>query len=197
MNFYDAVKNRRTNYTITSKSSISDERIEQIIRELVQFTPSAFHSQSSRVLLLLGEQHTKLWNIVMQTLKTIVPAEAFAPTETKINSFAAGYGTILYFEDQDIVKTLQESFPLYKDNFPIWSNQSSGMLQCNIWTALTQEGLGVSLQHYNPIIDAQVAKEFDIPANWKLNAQMPFGVASEQPGPLEYNNLQARVQVLK
>lgn len=197
MNFYQAVHNRRTNYTITDKSSVSDARIEEILRELVQYTPSAFHSQTSRVLLLLGAQHKKLWDTVMQTLRELVHPEAFATTEAKINSFAAGYGTILYFEDQDVVASLQEKFPLYKDNFPNWSQQSSAMLQYNVWTALSLEGLGVSLQHYNPIIDQQVATEFAVPTSWKLIAQMPFGISSAQPGPLEYNNLESRVRVLK
>lgn len=197
MNFYQAVHNRRTNYTITDKSPVSDARIEEILRELVQYTPSAFHSQSSRVLLLLDAQHKKLWDTVMQTLSALVSPEAFTTTEAKINSFAAGYGTILYFEDQDVVASLQEKFPLYKDNFPNWSQQSSAMLQYNVWTALSLEGLGVSLQHYNPIIDQQVAAEFAVPTNWKLVAQMPFGISSAQPGPLEYNNLESRVRVLK
>lgn len=197
MDFYTAVKNRRTNYTITDKCSVTDERLESILAELIKNTPSAFHSQSSRVVLLLADNHKKLWHMVMQTLKAIVPQAAFATTEAKINSFAAGYGTILYFEDQTIVQSLQESFPLYHDNFPNWSQQSSAMLQCNIWTALSMEGLGVSLQHYNPIIDEQVASEFDIPKSWKLIAQMPFGIAAEQPAPLDYKNLPERLRIIK
>lgn len=197
MNFYKAIQKRRTNYTITNKTTITDARLEEIIREMVKYTPSSFHSQSSRAVLLLGDNHKTLWEIVMQTLKDIVPSGAFAATESKINSFAAAYGTILYFEDQDVVKGLQESFPAYKDNFPLWSNQSSGMLQANIWTALTMEGLGVSLQHYNPIIDVKVAQIFDIPASWKLIAQMPFGVAVSEPKELEYKDLAGRVRVIK
>lgn len=196
MNFYKAIQKRRTNYTITNETTITDARLEEIVMDMVKYTPSSFHSQSSRVVLLLGEKHKTLWEIVMQTLKAIVPVESFAATESKINSFAAGYGTILYFEDQDVVKGLQESFPAYKDNFPVWSNQSSGMLQANIWTALTTEGLGVSLQHYNPIIDVKVAQTFDIPTSWKLIAQMPFGVAATESKNLEYK-VAGRVRVIK
>ena len=44
---------------------------------------------------------------------------AFAKTEEKIdNSFACGYGTVLFFEDQTVVKGLQEAFPSYQENFP-------------------------------------------------------------------------------
>ena len=31
------------------------------------------------------------------------------------------------------------------------------------------------MQHYNPLIDELIAGEFDLPSNWKLRAQMPFG----------------------
>ena len=42
-----------------------------------------------------------------------------------MNAFKSGYGTVLYFEDSEVVEELQEKFALYKENFPIWSQQSS------------------------------------------------------------------------
>lgn len=39
------------------------------------------------------------------------------------------------------------------------------MIQFAVWTALETEGLGASLQHYNPIIGAEVAKAFEIPSS--------------------------------
>ncbi len=50
-----------------------------------------------------------------------------------------------------------------------------GMAEYATWLALTEAGLGASLQHYNPLIDEAVAAAFDIPDNWRLRAQMPFG----------------------
>ena len=50
-----------------------------------------------------------------------------------------------------------------------------GMAQLSVWTALANAGVGASLQHYNPLIDAAVAREWNIPAFWKLRAKMPFG----------------------
>jgi len=52
------------------------------------------------------------------------------------------------------------------------------MTQYIIWVALEKEGLGANLQHLNPLIDEAVQKDFDIPASWKLVAQMPFGKPS-------------------
>ena len=45
------------------------------------------------------------------------------------------------------------------------------MLQFAIWTALEEEGLGANLQHYNPIIDAEVKEVFNIPDQYRLIAQ--------------------------
>ena len=98
-----------------------------------------------------GKAHEKLWNIVKNVLRKRVPAEVFGKTEEKIDGcFACGYGTILYFEDMAIVRSLQESFPTYKDNFPIWAEQTDAMHQLAVWTMLEDAGMGASLQHYNP-----------------------------------------------
>ena len=108
-------------------------------------------------------------------MRKVAPAEGFDKTEAKLKSFAAGAGTILFFEDQDAVRSLQEKFALYADNFPVWSEQAGGMAQLSVWAALANAGVGASLQHYNPLVDADVAREWNIPASWKLRAQMPFG----------------------
>jgi uncharacterized protein len=44
-----------------------------------------------------------------------------------------------------------------------------------VWTALEGLGFGANLQHYNPVIDAPIAKEWDIPSDWRLIAQLVFG----------------------
>lgn len=105
-----------------------------------------------------------------------MPTDSFAPTEERIDSFKSGYGTELFFEDETTVENLQKQFAADADNFPIWSNQSSGMLQFVVWTALEQEGLGASLQHYNPLINEEVAQTWNLPSEWKLLAQMPHAV---------------------
>jgi predicted oxidoreductase (fatty acid repression mutant protein) len=71
-------------------------------------------------------------------------------------------------------KQLQEQFPLYKENFALWSMQSAGMLNLVVWTALAEAGMGASLQHYNPLIDEAVKAKFNLPATWRLIAQMPL-----------------------
>lgn len=195
--FYNAIKDRRTIYGISNESPISEDRIKEIINYAVKHTPSAFNSQSDRVVVLFGESHNKLWDITKETLRKIVPAENFSSTEQKINSFRNGYGTVLFFEDSSVVELLQQQFVLYKDNFPVWSLQSNGMLQHVIWTSLEIEGLGASLQHYNPLIDDEVKEQWHIPTNWKLLAQMPFGKPTAAPDEKQFQPLEMRVKFFK
>lgn len=195
--FFEAIQGRRTHYQISKDVVVADERVEEIIAEAVTHSPTAFNSQGGRIVLLLGIQHDKLWDITKKELRKIVPADNFAPTAEKIDSFKNGYGTVLYFEDQSIVEGLQKKFPLYKDNFPIWSQQSSGMLQYIIWTALEIEGLGVSLQHYSPLIDDEVKEEWNIPENWKMIGQMPFGKPTGKPQQKEFQPLEERIKIFK
>lgn len=191
-NFLNSIKARRTIYAIGKNLSVDQAKIEETIREAVKHSPSSFNSQTSRVVTLYGESHTKFWEIVRETLRKMVPAEAFANTSAKIDSFAAGFGTALFYEDQDVVKGLQEQFALYADNFPVWSEHSSAIAQFATWTALSEIGVGASLQHYNPIIDAEVAETFDIPANWKLRAQLVFGSIEAPAGEKTYMDDAAR-----
>ena len=53
--------------------------------------------------------------------------------------------------------------------------------------------VGASLQHYNPLIDDEVRKAWNLPGDWKLVAQMPFGVPVAQPGSKEVMSLDERV----
>lgn len=195
--YYEAIKKRRTIYGISEASTIPNEKITEIINGAVAAAPSAFNSQSARIYLLLGAQHKKLWDITKEALRKVVPKEIFAQTEQKIESFRSGHGTILYFEDQSIIEGLQKGYPLYSENFPVWSQQSSGMLQFIIWTALASEGLGASLQHYNPLIDEEVRKVWGVPANWKLVAEMPFGKPTAAPGEKVIKPLEQRVKVFE
>ena len=193
----DLLKKRRSRYELTNKLTISQAELEKLIGEVLWQMPSAFNMQSARVVLLLGEKHRALWKITEDALRAIVAADQFEPTAQKIHSFAAAYGTILYLEDEDTIKQMQAKFAAYADNFPTWAQQANGMLQLAVWTALAEAGVGASLQHYNPLIDEAVKKEFNLPSTWKLIAQMPFGKAAGPDTHKTFLPLAERLQVLQ
>lgn len=194
--FAEALEHRRSYYNLSNESPICDEEIVHILRTAVKHVPSAFNSQSTRVVLLLGGEHLKLWDIVKGKLKARLPEEQYRRSEQKIDaSFAGGYGTVLFFEDQTVVEGLQKQFPSYSENFPTWSQQTSAMHQLAVWALLEDKGLGASLQHYNPLIDEEVRAAWQLPAAWQLVAQMPFGTPLGEPGEKEFDDLSERVKI--
>jgi uncharacterized protein len=195
--FFDAVRKRRSVYALSKNSVLPEDSIVAIVREAVKHTPSSYNSQAGRVVVLFGEQHNRLWDITRDILKGIVPADQFKSTEDRMDMFRGAYGTIMFFEDQDVVKSMQERFPAFKDKFPQYSEHSTGMMQYIVWTALAVEGIGASLQHYSPLIDDAVRKEWDIPASWKFESQMVFGKIEQAPGDKEFAPLDARVKVFR
>ncbi|MEO6925758.1 MAG: nitroreductase family protein [Rhodanobacter sp.] len=171
----ESLKKRRTQYALGKNVSLDKEALTALVKDAMRLAPSAFNSQSSRAVILFGEESERFWSLTRQELGKIVPAEAFAATAAKLGSFAAGIGTVLFYEDQTVVTGMQKQFALYADNFPAWSEQSGGMAQFSVWLALTEAGVGASLQHYNPVTDEATRQEWNVPASWKLRAQMPFG----------------------
>ena len=188
-------QNRRSVYALGKNLPISEQDALEIIDNAVKYSPSAFNSQTAHAVVLLGDNHQKLWDITFEELGKFLPNEdAKTATKAKLDGFAAAYGTILFFEDHDVVKGLQEQFPSYADNFPLWSEQSTGIASFAVWNALAEAGVGANIQHYNPVIDERVAKEWNIPTNLVLRAQMPFGEIVGEPAPIERKS---RLRVVK
>lgn len=194
---FTALRERRSIYGLSKESTISDERVQEIVSETLIYTPSGFNAQSTRIVLLLGEQHNKLWDITTEVLRSIVPANRFSETQQKMNTFRNAHGTILFFEDQGVIEGLQKQFPSYHDKFPQWSDHTNAMHQIIIWMALEAEGLGANLQHYNPIIDEKVTSEWDLPKTWRLVAQMVFGSPTAPAGEKQFNAVSERFRIFE
>ena len=187
---------RRSIYALSNQLPVSNDEIVKLVEHAVLHTPSAFNSQSTRIVVLFGEDHKKLWDITEETLKVIVgDDEKFQGTKEKIAGFRAGAGTVLFFEDKGVVRNMQEAAPLYADKFPIWAHQTSAMHQYIIWTALASIDVGANLQHYNPVIDQRVADAWDIAEDWELNAQMVFGAIEQPAGDKAFQPLDKRMKV--
>lgn len=192
-NLFDLQQQRRSIYALGQNIDLTEAEVSELIFKTVKETPSAFNGQGSRVVILFGEANDTLWNdITASALKPLTPAEYFPNTQAKLASFAGGVGTILFFEDQDIIKGFQENVPLYAENFPVWAEQSNGMAQYATWMALAEQNIGANLQHYNPVIDEAVAAKWNIPSNWKLRAQMPFGSIENPADAKEYATVEDR-----
>ena len=196
--FLDLITKRRTIYAIGKNVEQSPEYLTDLIQNAIKQSPSSFNSQSSRAVILFNSEHEKFWGFVADKLKSYAKdEESAAKTTAKMATFAAGMGTVLFFEDQNVVKGLQEQFPSYAENFPIWAEHSTAIAQFSTWTTLHTEGLGASLQHYNPIVDEQVHAEWDIPENWKLRAQLVFGSVEGEARAKDYLEDDQRFKVFQ
>ena len=185
--FVRAITARRSIYALSNKPLASKPNVEELVRTALRQAPSPFNVQSSRAAVLLGKDHLKNWQeLVPNALLQAAGQKALDASKPKLDMFAAGAGTILFYEDQEAVKGMQEKFPTYAESFPIWSYQSSGMAQVYTWTLLEAEGFGANLQHYGNLTQEACANAFNLPRSWKLQAEMVFGYPEQPAGEKTY-----------
>lgn len=191
-------KSRRSIYALGKNIPLEENKLIELISEIVKNAPSAYNSQTGKILLLLNENHNDLWDIVENTLREKMgPNRDFSDTKNKMDMFKASYGTILYFENSNKVKELQETFPSYADKFPQYSEHSSAIIQILIWMGLAEQNIGANIQHYNPIIDEAVNDRWNIPKGYELVAQMPFGEILSPAGDKDFDHIDKRLKVVR
>lgn len=198
MSYLDVINRRRSVYALSDQLPIPEEELVRTVEEAVVASPSPFNVQSGRAVVLLGGQHRALWNeVVRPALEAVVPAGSFAPTAEKLAGFAAGAGTVLFFENRPAVEDLKTRFPTYAAAFDGFAEHALGMIEVNVWNALAERGVGASLQHYNPLIDDAVKARWGVPAEWALASQMVFGGISAPAAPIEKLPASERVRVVR
>lgn len=190
MKILESLKERRTHYDINKELPVDEMKVFDLVEKATELVPDAFNMKSSRVIVVTGQKQDQLWDNIYDVFEGKVPRE-------KIDGFKNGYGTILYFYDQSVVKEMQNQFQTYAHKFPDWASQAAGMLQISIWSGLKELGIGASLQHYNPVIDEMVRKMFDLPESYALNAQMPFGGIGSHPDQKPAEDISKRVKIVK
>lgn len=51
------------------------------------------------------------------------------------------------------------------------------------------------MQHYNPLIDSSVAKQWNLPTEWRLVAQLVFGSPETEPSEKAQKPVEERVKI--
>ncbi|PWZ02173.1 hypothetical protein BCV70DRAFT_198455 [Testicularia cyperi] len=188
---------RRTNYALTKVGAdapiLTSAQVKEVVSEAVKISPSSFDSRSSRVVVLDGAEHDVYWTkIVPESLSAAVKSQggddaAVEKATSRLPMFAAAQGTVLVFESNAVVQGMQKNVPAYSHMFPVWSQHASGMLQYNLWTALTNSGYGVNIQHYGNLTEATLKQKYSLPDDWQLHAELVYGAPKEEPKPREYD----------
>lgn len=92
-----AAKYRRTVYGLKDTSPVPDSRIEEIIKEVISFSPSSYNTQPGRITLVLGQKHKDLWDIITNVAEPILKGagpgvwEAMGP---RFQAFKNAYGSV-------------------------------------------------------------------------------------------------------
>ena len=191
--FKYTVENRRSIEVLEKSNTIPNEAVLELIKHAIYYVPSAFNAQSVAIMVLFEDSHHKLWEEVTNLILPFVPKEKQQKTIQKIDGFRGGNGTIIFLEDTEVAKDLQNKFPLYQENVQLWSDQGQGFAQHAVWLALSDVGLSATLQHYNPLIDPFIMEYFNVDDKYQVVAQMPFGKAKSKPKDLVKKDISKRV----
>ena len=80
--------------------------------------------------MVLHNRHKKLFNnVVLPTLEANLSSTDFEFTKGRTAGFAAGLGSVLIFEDQDVLENLKKERPMANSIMGEYLESSSGMLQ--------------------------------------------------------------------
>ncbi len=193
--FLDVISGRRSYYKLTNKPLLGEEEIKELLKGAVKYTPTAYNSQLTRLVLLLNGSHRDFWDIVIGCIKEVNPGVDMSASEEKVAGLKNGFGTVLFYNDNEVTKKLVEEMPLYKAQFELWAHHANAMLQFSVWNILEEAGYGATLQHFNPIVDEKARERFDIGSigsGLELIAQMPFGVTGETLPGKEFLPIESR-----
>lgn len=81
-NFSDLQAKRRSIYALGKDVELTNQELIDTIQGAILQTPTAFNSQTSRVVILLDEESDAFWNeIAYSELEKVTPAEAFEGTK--------------------------------------------------------------------------------------------------------------------
>ncbi|CRG86861.1 hypothetical protein PISL3812_03873 [Talaromyces islandicus] len=195
--FFAAIEARRTIYALSASSPIPDERIVELVQKAIRHVPSSYNVQSARVVVILKEDHKKLWDFADVAIKETMPEAVYGFLAPRLAGFKAAYGSVLFFEDDADLEKMKADHPSAAPLVNEFSDVSSGMHQFTVWTALKAEGLGGSLQHFqfSPAFVEKVQEEWKVPKTWKLKAQLVIGTPTGEPAEKTFKPIDDRVKV--
>lgn len=185
--FLAAAKHRRTVYGLKNTSAVSDKRVQDILEEVLSFSPSSYNTQPLRVVHVTGAKHAALWDAIIAAAEPVLKGageEVWNKMSGVFQMHKGAYGTIAFFDSKDAIAEAGKTHASAAHMFDEFSLHSSGMAQILVWSALELEGLGANLQHLNaiPPVEEAIKKFLAVPVDWKLRAHMNYGdLAQPQP----------------
>lgn len=193
--FVDLVEKRRSIYALGTDSQYSKKEIADRIREVVKQVPTAFNSQTTRVVVLFDEANNRFWDHIYDVQKGVLEGETWDMMSGIMTGAKNGIGTVLFFEDKDAVNEM----PAKGIRQEAYKQNNNANAQYAVWLALAEMDLGASLQHFNvgyeQGFDKGTKEMFNLPESYEMLAQMPFGSVEQAVGEKEHINADVQVKV--
>lgn len=183
--FLAAAKHRRTVYGVKNTSAVSDKRVQEILEQVLSFTPSSYNTQPLRVVLVTGAKHAAMWDAIIAAAEPVLKGAGEEVWKTMSGVFQmhkASYGSVAFFDSANTLAESGKTHASAAHMFDEFSHHASGMAQILVWSALELEGLGANLQHLNaiPPVEDAIKKFLAVPEDWKLRAHLNYG---DEAGP--------------
>ncbi|MCG7344862.1 nitroreductase family protein [Sporosarcina sp. ACRSL] len=193
--FVELVEKRRSIYALGTNSEYSKKDIENRIREVVKQVPTAFNSQTTRVVVLFDEAKNKFWDHIYDVQKNILEGGMQEWMSGVVTGAKNGIGTVLFFEDLDAAKQM----PTQGARTEAYKQNNNANAQYAVWLALAEMDLGASLQHFNvgyeQGFDKATREMFNLPETYEMIAQMPFGSIEQDIDEKEHIDTDVQVKV--
>lgn len=192
------IQKRRSQYAISGQSQVSNEKVAEVVTQVNREVPTAYNSQTNRVVLVFGQANEKVWQHIADVQRSVLGEEGWQMMGGIIEGAKNAQGTALFFADIEAVKNW---IPATEERQEVFKQHNSANAQYATWLALTDLGLGATLQHFNighdQGHDKGIREILDLPDSYELVAQMPFGAIEEPAGEKEYIDSETLVQVYK
>ena len=193
--FVELVGKRRSIYALGTNSEYSKKEITDRIRKVVKQVPSAFNSQTTRVVVLFDEANNKFWDHIYNVQKDILEGDMWDMMSGIITGAKSGIGTVLFFEDLDAAKKM----PTQGTRTEAYKQNNNANAQYAVWLALAEMDLGATLQHFNvgyeQGFDKVTREMFNLPETYEMIAQIPFGSVEQEAGEKEHIDADVQVKV--
>ena len=194
--YTDLQAKRRSTYVTGKNTDLSQEEISRAIREAAKNVPTAFNSQTSRLVVVFDDANERVWKEIYNVQKDVLDEATWGMMGPVIEGAGQGVGTILFFEDRDAVK---ENIPADEHRQNLYKQDNSSNHQYAAWLTLAELGLGGTLQHFNigyeEGFDKVIRDLLDLPESYEMIAQMPFGSIEQEYEAKDYIDSHIQVQV--
>ena len=97
LDLFEAIEQRRSIRRLKRDVTLGRGEIEDILKKAM-FAPSALNMQSTRLMVLEGFNHQKIWDIVDETLTAKIGEERMGAIRERLQGFRNGNGTILFLK---------------------------------------------------------------------------------------------------